>query len=319
VARLRQLSPDGEVTGPATEIVGGLTLGRAPDCDVVLDDVQISRHHARVSAPGPECVVEDLGSANGVFVGQERVARATVAPGQPFRIGSTWFVVEADPTAAAEPAPAPPPARGHGRLVGCSVLGCLGLVLLLAAGLAWYLWTCCAPPSPAAGTLATPPPAGAGAGGAAPSAAPPASVPLSEADVLRFTLRVASNPVLAGCAAMPQPWQPPLVEVPLAARVAADGAFRFARDWTDASGDHHVEGTGTWKDGALDARGRWTTRRAAGAATQEDEGSFTAAGRQLLGSWFGDRITAEFTSRLGDASCREPIANGLSRIDELKW
>jgi len=117
---------------------------------------------------------------------------------------------------------------------------------------------------------------------------------------------------------MPEPWQPPFVEVPLAARVAADAAFRFARGWTDASGDHHVEGAGTWKDGVLTAQGRWTTRRE-GSATQEDEGSFTAAGRLVLGSWFGDAITAEFTSRLGDASCREPIANGLSRIDALKW
>ena len=326
MARLRQLGPDGSFTGPAIEIGGGITLGRAVGCDVVLDDERVSRRHARVSPSGAGLVIEDLASGNGVFVGIERVSRAALAPGQPFRIGMTWFVVEVDPAAAApvEPpppapaAPPPPPARGRGRLVGCSVLGCLGLVVLLGAGLAWYFWTCCAPP-PDKGPLSRPPAADASPGAPAPSAPPPASVPLDEADVLRFTLRAASNPVLSGCASMPDAWQPPFVVVPLAARVSADGAFRFERDWTDAAGEHHVEGAGTWKDGALAAEGRWTTRRAEGAATQEDEGHFNAAGRLVLGSWFGDRLVGEIASRLGGASCREPIANGLSRIDALKW
>jgi hypothetical protein len=319
MARLRRLGPDGTAAGDAWEIGDGLTLGRALDCGVVLDDQQVSRRHARVSPHGSGCVVEDLGSANGVFVGDERVTRAALAPGQPFRVGTTWFVVE---EAGAASAPAPP-ARKRGFLLGCALVGCLGLLgLLLAAGLGWHMWTSRGGQPPTTGVPPSPGPAGSAPGATAqgaPAGTPPDSVPLSEADVLRFTLRVASNPVLAGCASMPEPWQPPLVEVEVAARVQAGGAFRFERAWKDASGDHRVEGTGTWKDGALGARGRWTTRRPAGPATQEDEGSFTAAGRQVLGAWFGDRIAGEFSSRLGAATCREPVSNGLSRVDGLKW
>jgi two-component system cell cycle response regulator len=50
------------------------TIGRAPDCDLVVDETGVSRHHARIArSPGGGFYVEDLASTNGTFVGSSRV------------------------------------------------------------------------------------------------------------------------------------------------------------------------------------------------------------------------------------------------------
>jgi len=322
MARLRPLLQDGTTGEAAWDVGSGLSLGRASDCDLVLDDEQVSRHHARLLLDGSDCVLEDLGSANGVFVGEERVTRALIAPGQPFRVGATWFVVEDEGPAGVSSAPSAPP-RKRRWVAGCAIGGCLGLLAaVLVIGLAMYVWKSRSGQRPTADVPGSSPASDASASPASTAPAGPqvASVPLADADVLRFTLRVATNPVLTDCASMPTQWAPPLLEVPLAVRVQPDGAFRLAHDWTDATGDHHLEGSGTWKDGTLTSQGHWTTRGPAGASAQEDEGTFSAGGRQILGGWFGDRLEGEFSSRLGPGTaCREPIANGLSKIDALVW
>jgi len=48
-------------------------LGRAPDASVWVDAPGVSRHHARLVLTGQEATVEDLGSKNGTFVGNEHV------------------------------------------------------------------------------------------------------------------------------------------------------------------------------------------------------------------------------------------------------
>lgn len=52
-----------------------VTVGRAPDCDLVLSHPTVSQHHARISISGPQRVIEDLGSTNGTFVNGMRLAR----------------------------------------------------------------------------------------------------------------------------------------------------------------------------------------------------------------------------------------------------
>lgn len=47
----------------------GLLIGRGADCDVIVADRQVSRHHARIRIVGEgEYVLEDLGSKNGTHV-----------------------------------------------------------------------------------------------------------------------------------------------------------------------------------------------------------------------------------------------------------
>ncbi|MBW2732986.1 MAG: sigma 54-dependent Fis family transcriptional regulator [Deltaproteobacteria bacterium] len=63
------------------------TLGRAAAADVVLAESSVSGIHARVSVTGQKVVVEDLGSTNGLYVDEERVARRTLRPGALLRLG----------------------------------------------------------------------------------------------------------------------------------------------------------------------------------------------------------------------------------------
>lgn len=63
--------------GRSFVLAGELTLGRAPGCDVELDDTYVSQVHARV-APTPEgAVVDDCNSTNGTYVNQVRVLGPT--------------------------------------------------------------------------------------------------------------------------------------------------------------------------------------------------------------------------------------------------
>lgn len=64
-----------------------IVVGRSRDCDFVIDDTTVSGRHARLSWEGKRIHVEDLGSANGTFVGGERIQRATVRPGDDLRLG----------------------------------------------------------------------------------------------------------------------------------------------------------------------------------------------------------------------------------------
>ncbi len=53
-----------------------LTIGRADDCDIILPDRLVSRHHARIYWLDGRYYVEDLGSKNGTHVNGQEVTRA---------------------------------------------------------------------------------------------------------------------------------------------------------------------------------------------------------------------------------------------------
>ena len=56
-----------------------VTAGRHPQSDLFLDDVTVSRHHAKVTQRGGHHWVADLNSLNGTYVNRERVEQATSA------------------------------------------------------------------------------------------------------------------------------------------------------------------------------------------------------------------------------------------------
>ena len=65
-------------------------IGRSPESTLVLDDDYASGRHARIFPEAGEWFVEDLGSTNGTFAGQQRVSgpqRLTV--GSTLKIGTT--------------------------------------------------------------------------------------------------------------------------------------------------------------------------------------------------------------------------------------
>ncbi|HEX6358711.1 FHA domain-containing protein [Actinophytocola sp.] len=74
-----------------------LTVGRAPDNDVVLNDVRVSRHHARLARQAGGWLLTDLGSRNGVVVnGEPAGAAVAVADGDRLTFGGTDLVVAGD-------------------------------------------------------------------------------------------------------------------------------------------------------------------------------------------------------------------------------
>lgn len=63
------------------------SLGRAPECDVFLDDVTVSRKHAVITRGQDGFTIDDEGSLNGTYVNRRRVETATLEDGDEVQIG----------------------------------------------------------------------------------------------------------------------------------------------------------------------------------------------------------------------------------------
>ena len=63
-----------------------VTIGRS-GCDIVLDDGELSRQHALIAINGTSARLEDLGSTNGTYVGENRIERTVLDDRSEFRIG----------------------------------------------------------------------------------------------------------------------------------------------------------------------------------------------------------------------------------------
>ncbi len=88
---------DGALSGRRFPLDTTFLVGRGPYNHVVIDDVRISRQHAKVSPEAGGHVVMDLNSANGSFVNDEPVERRELYPGDVVRFGPFRFRFEADP------------------------------------------------------------------------------------------------------------------------------------------------------------------------------------------------------------------------------
>jgi pSer/pThr/pTyr-binding forkhead associated (FHA) protein len=72
-----------------------VTIGRAPDSTLVIDDDYASSRHARIYPDDDGWIVEDLGSTNGTWVDRTRITSPTVLPpGVPLRIGRTTLQLQ---------------------------------------------------------------------------------------------------------------------------------------------------------------------------------------------------------------------------------
>lgn len=85
-----------DTSGVEYPLVAAATrIGRLPDNDIVLDDANVSRHHAVVIDTGTSFVLSDLRSANGVDIRGERIrSSVTLAHGDRIRICDHEFVFE---------------------------------------------------------------------------------------------------------------------------------------------------------------------------------------------------------------------------------
>lgn len=83
---------EGTLTGTTVALQGQtISLGRAHDSTIVLDDDYASSRHARIYPDRDgQWIVEDLGSTNGTYLDRTRLTTPTPIPlGAPIRIGKT--------------------------------------------------------------------------------------------------------------------------------------------------------------------------------------------------------------------------------------
>jgi hypothetical protein len=93
--RFQIQSPDG--IPHDIELQGRLAVvGRDPTCDLVLNDVKCSRRHAVVEAGPDGLVIRDTGSANGVYLNEQKIERAALKTGDVVRLGDSVIRVMPD-------------------------------------------------------------------------------------------------------------------------------------------------------------------------------------------------------------------------------
>ncbi|HWB55817.1 MAG TPA: DUF3662 and FHA domain-containing protein [Gaiellaceae bacterium] len=71
-----------------------LTLGRSRECDIRVDDPNVSRRHAEIRHEDGAYSIVDLGSTNGLVVDGKRVDRARLEPGTAVLLGTTELRLE---------------------------------------------------------------------------------------------------------------------------------------------------------------------------------------------------------------------------------
>jgi pSer/pThr/pTyr-binding forkhead associated (FHA) protein len=99
----------GAISGPhagrVIPIGGQLIVGRAPPCELLLNDRKVSRRHATLLVLNGTLTVRDHGSLNGTWVNDSRIVDpVALRTGDRLRIGGSEFLV----TEAEQPDDQPP-------------------------------------------------------------------------------------------------------------------------------------------------------------------------------------------------------------------
>ena len=129
----------GATLGKTFAVTDGAVIGRQPDCDIPIAAEEISRHHARLKVTADGIHVEDLGSANGTFIGGKRVQSALLKPGEELRLDTVRFLLvtpgmDARQQSAGARAEAVPPAAGSsGKSMPWIVVGVIALAAIAFA------------------------------------------------------------------------------------------------------------------------------------------------------------------------------------------
>jgi pSer/pThr/pTyr-binding forkhead associated (FHA) protein len=94
--RLRLLVRQGQDQGTCYSLLGDLVFIGREDCQIVLNDSNISRKHAEISWKGDHYVMRDLGSANGIVYNGNKLSECKMNPGDIVLMGLT--VIEVYPS-----------------------------------------------------------------------------------------------------------------------------------------------------------------------------------------------------------------------------
>jgi hypothetical protein len=75
---------------------GVLRIGRGRETDTLLKDRTVSKNHCVIKVSGGQVHLTDTQSAEGTYVNEQRVAQATLRPGDQIRIGKTVLLLEGE-------------------------------------------------------------------------------------------------------------------------------------------------------------------------------------------------------------------------------
>ena len=67
-----------------------ITIGKSSDNDYVVNDLSVSRHHARLVREEGIWYLEDLNSSNGTYINDVQILKKKVAPTDKIRLGATY-------------------------------------------------------------------------------------------------------------------------------------------------------------------------------------------------------------------------------------
>ncbi|MCF6287465.1 MAG: FHA domain-containing protein, partial [Candidatus Hydrogenedentes bacterium] len=86
----------GPLQGKSFDINTKLSIGRNPDNDLQLEDLQISRQHAVIEQKDGATMLRDLGSGNGSFVGERRILEYKLSSGDLLHLGTQELRFESE-------------------------------------------------------------------------------------------------------------------------------------------------------------------------------------------------------------------------------
>jgi len=82
-----EIRSDDEIVDVLTFPLGRVIVGRSPDNEIYIKSKFVSRHHAQLVSDESGCVIEDLNSTNGVFLGEKQVKKYRLRDGDVVSLG----------------------------------------------------------------------------------------------------------------------------------------------------------------------------------------------------------------------------------------
>ena len=82
-----EVRSDGDRISVQSFPLGRVIVGRSPDNEIYIKSKFVSRHHAQLVSDQDGCVIEDLNSTNGVFMGARQVKKHRLRTGDVVSLG----------------------------------------------------------------------------------------------------------------------------------------------------------------------------------------------------------------------------------------
>jgi len=123
----------GEAFGRTYAIHGVTSVGRAPECDLRLDEAGMSRMHARLLPTEDGLLLEDIGSTNGSFINGKRVLRGDVRVGDEIGFDTLRFRLVAPGQADTHDEPVVDPTMPSRTKLIVSAIAAVAVLVIVAA------------------------------------------------------------------------------------------------------------------------------------------------------------------------------------------